>query len=72
MDAATFRVWAKLMHRQSNTAYEEAMIAATAIELKRTVLQESLVILNISTCRYSTRSGISVKHIGMKFVFHRT
>ena len=30
MDAATFRVWAKLMHRQSDTVYEDAMIAATA------------------------------------------
>jgi len=31
MDAATFRVWAKLMHRQSDTVYEDAMIAASAI-----------------------------------------
>ncbi|MGH8229688.1 MAG: type II toxin-antitoxin system VapC family toxin [Steroidobacteraceae bacterium] len=31
MDAACFRRWAKLMHRQSNTAYEDAMIAATAL-----------------------------------------
>ena len=30
MDAAVFRVWAQLMHRQSNTIYEDAMIAATA------------------------------------------
>lgn len=30
MDAATFRVWARLMHRQSDTLYEDAMIAATA------------------------------------------
>ena len=30
MDAITFRVWAKLMHRQSDTVYEDAMIAATA------------------------------------------
>jgi toxin FitB len=30
MDATTFRVWAKLMHRQSDTVYEDAMIAATA------------------------------------------
>lgn len=30
MDAASFRHWAKLMHRQSNTLYEDAMIAATA------------------------------------------
>lgn len=30
MDAASFRAWARLMHRQSNTLYEDAMIAATA------------------------------------------
>ncbi|THF61081.1 type II toxin-antitoxin system VapC family toxin [Pseudothauera nasutitermitis] len=30
MDAAVFRCWAKLMHRQSDTLYEDAMIAATA------------------------------------------
>ncbi len=30
MDAATFRCWARLMHRQSDTLYEDAMIAATA------------------------------------------
>jgi len=31
MDAATFRHWAKPMHRRSDTLYEDAMIAATAI-----------------------------------------
>lgn len=30
MDAAVFRRWARLMHRTSNTLYEDAMIAATA------------------------------------------
>jgi predicted nucleic acid-binding protein len=30
MDAAAFRVWALLMHRASDTLYEDAMIAATA------------------------------------------
>lgn len=30
MDATTFRAWAKLMHRRSETFYEDAMIAATA------------------------------------------
>lgn len=30
MDATTFRVWAQLMHRKSDTVYEDAMIAATA------------------------------------------
>ena len=31
MEATTFRLWAKLMHRRSDTLYEDAMIAATAI-----------------------------------------
>ena len=30
MDAAAFRAWARLMHRRSDTRYEDAMIAATA------------------------------------------
>jgi toxin FitB len=30
MDAAVFRSWARLMHRKSDTVYEDAMIAATA------------------------------------------
>lgn len=30
MDAAAFRVWARLMHRRSDTLIEDAMIAATA------------------------------------------
>ena len=30
MDASAFRDWAKLMHRQSDKLYEDAMIAATA------------------------------------------
>ena len=30
MDAAAFRTWAKLMHRKSDTLYEDALIAATA------------------------------------------
>ena len=30
MDGATFRTWARLMHRQSDTLHENAMIAATA------------------------------------------
>jgi predicted nucleic acid-binding protein len=30
MDAIAFRAWAQLMHRKSETAYEDAMIAATA------------------------------------------
>jgi predicted nucleic acid-binding protein len=31
MDAAAFRAWARLMHGKSNTLYEDAMIAATAL-----------------------------------------
>ena len=38
MDGATFRVWAKLMHRKSDTLYEDAMIAATARVHKLTVV----------------------------------
>lgn len=30
MDTACFRTWARLMHRRSDTLYEDAMIAATA------------------------------------------
>lgn len=30
LDGAVFRAWAKLMHRTSDTLYEDAMIAATA------------------------------------------
>lgn len=31
MDAVTYRMWAQLKHRQSNTLIEDAMIAATAV-----------------------------------------
>lgn len=30
MDAAVFREWARMMHKASDTLYEDAMIAATA------------------------------------------
>jgi predicted nucleic acid-binding protein len=30
MDAATFRAWARVIHRRSDTLFEDAMIAATA------------------------------------------
>lgn len=30
MDVAAFRAWAKLMHKKSDTLYEDALIAATA------------------------------------------
>ena len=38
MDAETFRLWARLMHRSSNTLYEDAMIAATAKQHELTVV----------------------------------
>ena len=42
MDATTFRVWAKLMHRQSDTVYEDAMIAACAIVHHLTVVTRNV------------------------------
>jgi predicted nucleic acid-binding protein len=42
MDAVTFRLWAKLMHRQSDTVYEDAMIAASALVHKLTVVTRNI------------------------------
>jgi predicted nucleic acid-binding protein len=42
MSATTFRIWAKLMHRQSNTVLEDAMIAASALEHKLTVVTRNI------------------------------
>ena len=42
MDAATFRVWARLMHRKSDTLYEDAMIAATAKVHRLTVVTRNV------------------------------
>lgn len=42
MDAAAFRVWARLKHRTSNTLVEDAMIAATAIVHGLTVATRNL------------------------------
>jgi predicted nucleic acid-binding protein len=42
MDAVTFRQWAKLMHRQSDTVYEDAMIAATALVNNLTVVTRNV------------------------------
>ena len=42
MDAGTFRQCAKLMHRQSNTVYEDAMIAACALVHKLTVVTRNV------------------------------
>lgn len=42
MDATAFRVWARLMHRQSDTVYEDAMIAASAIVHHLTVVTRNV------------------------------
>ncbi|MCW5230491.1 type II toxin-antitoxin system VapC family toxin [Verminephrobacter eiseniae] len=42
MDAETFRVWARLMHRRSDTLYEDAMIAATAKRHQLTVVTRNV------------------------------
>jgi len=42
MDAVAFRQWAKLMHHQSDTLYEDAMIAATARVHKLTVVTRNV------------------------------
>jgi toxin FitB len=38
MDGRAFRIWARLMHRQSDTLIEDGMIAATAALHKLTVV----------------------------------
>lgn len=42
MDAQTFRIWARLMHKQSNTLYEDAMIAASAKQHHLTVVTRNV------------------------------
>ena len=42
MDALAFRVWARLMHKTSETLYEDAMIAATAKVHKLTVVTRNV------------------------------
>ena len=42
MDAAAFRAWARLMHRASDTLYEDATIAATAQVNKFTVVTRNV------------------------------
>jgi predicted nucleic acid-binding protein len=42
MDADAFRIWARLMHRRSDTLYEDAMIAATAIQHRLTVVTRNV------------------------------
>jgi predicted nucleic acid-binding protein len=42
MDASAFRIWARLMHRASDTLYEDAMIAAIAKVHKLTVVTRNV------------------------------
>jgi hypothetical protein len=42
MDGRCWRVWARLMHRRSETLYEDAMIAATAIVHRLTVVTRNV------------------------------
>lgn len=42
MDAGIFRRWARLMHRLSDTLYEDAMIAATAASHQLTVVTRNV------------------------------
>lgn len=42
MDTESFRIWARLMHRQSQTLYEDAMIAATAMAHRLTVASRNV------------------------------
>lgn len=42
MDAPAFREWARLIHRRSDTIYEDAMIAATAIVHRLTVVTRNV------------------------------
>ena len=42
MDATTFRIWAKLMHHQSDAVNEDVMIAATALRHKLTVVTRNV------------------------------
>ena len=42
MDAAAFRMWARLMHRASDTLYEDAMIAAIAKVHKYTLVTRNV------------------------------
>jgi predicted nucleic acid-binding protein len=52
MDTATFRMWARLMHRRSDDLIEDAMIAATA---------------RVHGLRVVTRNVKDFKHFGVAF-----
>ena len=43
MNAATFREWARLKHRRSDTLMEDAMIAATAVVHRLTVVTRNVL-----------------------------
>ena len=42
MDAETFRRWARLTHRRSDTMYQDAMIAPTAKQHERIVVTRNV------------------------------
>ncbi len=42
MNAATFREWARLKHRRSDTLLEDAMIAATAVVNRLTIVTRNV------------------------------
>ena len=42
MDARIFRIWARVMHHQSQAHYEDAMIAATALAHNLTVVTRNV------------------------------
>ena len=44
MDAQAFRIWATLMHRESNTVNEDAMIASTALRSSK----RGLLLINLA------------------------
>lgn len=53
MDAPAFRDWARLMHKASDTLYEDAMIAATA---------------RVNKLIVATRNVANFRHFGVKVI----